>query len=348
MKHRNWIRATLVVGLLAVLALPATAQDWKGRGRVTGRVTTEGGDPIEGAKVMAYFGGDRERGPEPVLTNKKGRWSIGGLRNGNWGISIEKDGFVPAEGNSQVSELSAGKPVNVSLRNLEDTEAAKKGREVRGWIDQANTAFQQRKFAEARGFYVQALKELKEDSKPSVYKAIAQTHLQEGNLAEASEALSKCLAVTPEDPEALKLYASIKGQQGETEEALSTLKKLIEVNPEDVESIQLIANILVSQNREDEAQSYIDRLPEGKGIDPNAYLNLGIEQYNSNNFDEALEYFVKAVAQNPNSPDAYYYRGLCYLAKGEAEPAKADFLKLLELDPNHPRAAEAQEFLEAL
>jgi tetratricopeptide (TPR) repeat protein len=344
----HWVRASLVTALLVVLALPATAQDWKGRGRVQGRVTTESGEPIEGAKIIVYYGDDKEQGPEPTTTNKKGRWSIGGLRNGNWNIVIEKDGFVPAAGSSSVSELTAGAPVNVNLRNLQDTEEAQKGREVRSWIDQANTAFQQGKYDEARGYYEQALPELKEDSHPSVYKAIAQTYLAESKLTDAANALDKALAVTPEDPEALKLFASIKGQQGQTEEALATLKKLIAVNPEDGESIQLIANILVSQGREEEAQSYIDRLPEGTGVDPNAYLNLGIEQYNANSFDEALAYFDKAVAQNANNADAYYYRGLAYLAKGETAPAKADFEKLVELAPDHPRAAEAREFIAAL
>ncbi len=348
MKHRSWMGMALVTGAIILMALPASAQDWKGRGRIQGRVMTESGEPIEGAKVAVFFGGDHSQGPEPTTTNKKGRWSIGGLRNGQWGISIDKDGFVPSEGSTHVSELTAGKPVNVKLRNLEDTPEAQKGREVRSWIDQANSAFQQKKYADAREFFEKALPELKEDSRPAVHKAIAQTYLLEGNLVEAGAKLNKVLALTPDDPGALKLLASIMGQQGETEEAIATLKKLLEVNPEDSESLQLLANILVAEGREVEAQAYIDRLPEGQGIDPDAYLNLGIEKYNANSFDEALDYFNKAVAQNPESANAYYYRALAYLAKGDNAASKADFQKLIDLDPDGPFSAQAKEFIAGL
>ncbi len=348
MKHRQWMGASLIVGATILMVLPASAQDWKGRGRIQGRVTTESGEPIEGAKVTVYLDGDHSKGPEATTTNKKGRWSVGGLRRGHWSIRIEKDGFVPREGAEDVSELKAGRPTTVELRNLDDTEEAKKGREVRGWIDQAQTAFQQKKYAEARELYKKALPELKEDSHPSVYKAIAQTYLLEGDLTEAAKSLNQVFAATPDDPEALKLYASILGQQGQTDEAIATLKRLIEVNPEDTESIQLIANILVGEGREEEAQVYIDQLPEGKGVNPDAYLNLGVDEYNANNFTEALVYFNKAIAQDDQSATAYWYRALAYLATGDTEASKADFRKMIELDPDGPNAAQATEFLSSL
>jgi tetratricopeptide (TPR) repeat protein len=339
----------VLFALLVLPALPATAQDWSGRGRVQGRVTTEDGKPIEGATVRLYFGGDTEEGPEPVTSNRKGRWSVLGLRTGQWSFIIEADGYVSAEGGLSVSELKANPPLLVELRSVEDTPEAQKGREVQGWINEANANFQRGNYSAARELYEKALPELAEDSKPAVIRAIAQTLVQDGKTDEALARINQVLALAPEDSAMLKLKAGVLGQQGKTEEALGVLSKLIEVNPDDVEAIRLTANILLSKGREEEAQPYLDMLAaKGEKADPNAFLNLGIEKYNAGDVAAALPYFERAAAENPDLPEVYYYRGLAYLASGNVEAAKADFEHFMEIAPEHEKAAEVKSFLEAL
>lgn len=338
------------LGLLAALvsAVPVSAQDWAGRGRVQGIVTTEDGKPIEGAKVALYSGGDKTKGPAPVTTDAKGRWTVLGLRNGSWTVSITKDGFVPSEGSMRVSEVSTNETLKVSLQRWEDTEEAQHAKGVMGDLDQANELMRQGKWSEARALYEKVLPEVNEQSKPGIQLGIAQTQIQDKDFNGALTTLAAVLVATPEDMNALKLQASAQGQLGKTEEALVTLKKIVEVNPSDVDALQLIINLLVTAGREAEAETYAARMPQGAELDPSALLNRGIEKYNGGDVDGALVYFEKAVQQNAKMADVYYYRGLAYLAKERIEDAKNDLKKFLEIAPNHPNAAQARDFLKEL
>lgn len=338
------------LGLLAalVLAVPAVAQDWAGRGRVQGIVTTEDGKPIEGAKVLLYFSGNKTKGPEAVTTDAKGRWTVLGLRNGSWSVSITKEGFVPSEGSMRVSEVQANETLKVSLQRWEDTEEAKHAKGVMGDLDKANEMMRSGQWAEARALYEKVLPEVNEKSKPGIQLGIAQTQVQEKDFASALTTLDAVLAANPDDMTALKLRASAQGQLGKTEEALTTLKRIVEVNPQDVDALQLIVNLLTSTGREAEAETYEAKMPQGAELDPSAILNIGIEKYNAGDVDGALTYFEKAVKKNPKMPDVYYYRGLAYLAKERIEDAKADLKKFLELDPKHPNAQQARDFLKEL
>jgi hypothetical protein len=91
MKNRLTLLTCAVLG--AALCAPASAQDWKGRGRAQGRVVDEAGEPIAGASVRLYTGLGKS-GPAPFLTNKKGSWSHLGLKLGMWTVEITAEGIT--------------------------------------------------------------------------------------------------------------------------------------------------------------------------------------------------------------------------------------------------------------
>jgi len=63
---RNFQILLIALGLALVPAFEALAQDWKGRGRVQGKVVDEAGEPIRDATVTIVFG--ERGGPEPTKT----------------------------------------------------------------------------------------------------------------------------------------------------------------------------------------------------------------------------------------------------------------------------------------
>src|SRR5262249_27149443 len=116
-------RASVAVALAVLVCLagaPALAQSWAGRGRLQGTIKDEQGNPIEGATITLRKGTDRvdpkTDGPKPITTDKKGKWSILGLAQGTWGILIEKEGFIPSEGQAPVNEFGAAQPINITLK----------------------------------------------------------------------------------------------------------------------------------------------------------------------------------------------------------------------------------------
>jgi tetratricopeptide (TPR) repeat protein len=315
----------VIAGLLAS-TVPLSAQAWAGKGRLQGEIRDEQGKPIEGAKITLRPGTERVKpeadGPKAITTSKNGKWSVLGLAGGSWGILIEKQGYMPSEGQVAVNEFAVAQPINITLKVV-PKEVQQKAAEASGnakakaAIEEANALLGQNKYADARARYEQALGFLEVDDpdlKASIQRTIARTWFEEGK----------------------------------TEQAIDTLKKSLEVKPGDVETLQLLSSLLVSAGREKEAEAYMAKLPAGAKVDPNSLLNLGIKLFNEKDLTGALEKFDRVVKDNPDLATAYYYRGLTYLGLNKSAEAKADFQKLLELDPNNPNAEEAREFIKSL
>lgn len=303
----------LLALLLLVGALtPALAQDWTGRGRLNGQVIDDNKEPVEGAQVFLLKDG---QGPDPILTNKKGRWSYLGLVGGAWTVRIEADGFVPREGPAQVSEFGANKALVITLRPIpEEVLAEAAATEAMKHLESGNQLLAEGKPVEARAEYEAALIDLEIENHPPVLVGVASTYYEENNIQATEE----------------------------------TLNRVLEIEPDNVEALKLLSSMMIAQGREEEAKVLMAKLPEGEDLDADAYLNVGIDAYNDGRLDEALAEFDKVVLRFPDLPEAYYYRGLVRLNQEDSEGAIADFEKLLEMAPDHPKAAEASSFLEYL
>ena len=74
-----------LTGLAVLTALfsvtGATAQEWRGMGRVGGKVVDEAGKPVEGVAVKAMMSRAGNRGPESQ-SNANGEWAVGGIAGG--------------------------------------------------------------------------------------------------------------------------------------------------------------------------------------------------------------------------------------------------------------------------
>lgn len=343
-------RICLLFALVLVLAAPmAQSQEWIGRGRAHGVIRDENDQPIEGAKVTLHLPGQPEEGPDPVFTDKKGRWAVGGLEGGPWTVIIEVEGYLLSEGSFNVDEFRAARPLVVNLtpipkEDLIDQRAA----EAKLQLDEGNTLLQEGKYAEARGKYEQALTNLEPEYHPLVLQGIASTYLGEENTEQALATLEQALALDPGNPDVLRAQARAYYQAGSVDRSIGSLQAIVAGNPDDVATMQLLIDLLVREGREEEAATYMAKLPEGQHLAPDTVLNTGIALYNNNDLDGALAQFDRAVEENPDLPDAYYYRGLVNLGKGNNEQAAADLTKFLELAPDHAKASEAREFLKYL
>lgn len=316
MRVRRFAIQTLSL-LLLLMAVSVQAQDWAGRGRAQGLVTTAEKKPVEGAKVTLRLD---SAGPAPIMTDKKGRWSFLGLATGTWTVTIEKEGFNTAEGPIKIVAESVGpgemarttlNPAAVAQQQ-QPSEASKKGAEVRAALERGNANLLAQKYAEARAEYEAAMAQIED---PASHVPI------------------------------LRSIASSYFGEAKPDEAVATLEKALVIAPDDQESLRLITTVLINSGKEEQAATYKARITGDFKVDPSILLNKGIEQYNKGDYEKAMQYFEQVVAENPGSADAYYYRGLTYLATGKTAEAKADFTKVLEIDPNHARAADVKEYL---
>ena len=304
----------LTLFLTSVLLAPVVAQDWHGKGRLTGLITDrETGEPIIGASVKLTEVRSAD-GPEPILTNDKGRFSFLGMRAGPWTVNASAQGYVPAEAPVSLSTRSGS--LNMSLRKQEvvtEPQAPPESPAV-ALLTTANELLAAEDFAGARTNYEESLQYIEAEYQPPVLMEITRTYYREEN----------------------------------TVGAIDTLEKVLAIDPDHVDALKLLSNLLVSAGREEEASAYIDRLPEGEKLDAEAYLNIGIALYNDGDLDAALEEFERVVEEYPEAALGYYYRGLVNVAQQRNPEAAADFNRFLELSPEHPSAQEAREFLSYL
>jgi hypothetical protein len=132
------IRAMLLLVGVA-LAAPVHSQDWKGTGRMEGKVLDEGGAPLEGVTLKAAL--PERHGETTLKTDKKGRWVLGGIVAGTWNIDFQLDGYVTKQVSVKLpSESSRPAPMEVRL-----AKAAPSGPppEVKAALEKAEAAFQE-------------------------------------------------------------------------------------------------------------------------------------------------------------------------------------------------------------
>src|SRR5437764_7550726 len=98
-------RALAGAALVSLSAVTAAAQT----GRVGGVVKDEAGNPIKGATVTAE---NPAASPSSftATTDDKGRFSIIGLKSGQWSFSAQAPGFGPEAGKLNVSTIGAPNP----------------------------------------------------------------------------------------------------------------------------------------------------------------------------------------------------------------------------------------------
>jgi tetratricopeptide (TPR) repeat protein len=300
-------RYVLVAAALAV-ASPALAQDWRGAGRMEGRVLDADGKPLPGVTVKLNL--PERGGGTTVKTDKKGHWAVGAITSGAWEVDFEAPGYTVKKINVNLpSEASRLAPIEVKL---DKAVAAGPPPEVRAALEKGDAAFKEGRFGEARAEYEKlAALGLGPEVGATLNRQIAYTYSREGNYAKAVEYLEKVIESDPTNT-SLKLIAAQEALRGGMlDKGLAMLKGV------DDSSIK----------------------------EPEVFYNIAALLLNAQKAEEAVTYLTKAVTVDPTYVDGYFQRGLAYLGLQKYAEAKADFNKVIELAPTGPQADTAKKAL---
>jgi tetratricopeptide (TPR) repeat protein len=298
-----------ILTLTVLGASIANAQDWKGGGRVEGRVLAPDGTPVAGATLKLANPG---RGGGPTIkTDKKGRWAYLGLVAGTWNVDVEAAGYatrqvsfrLPAEG----AHLD---PIEI---RMEKSGPAPVPPEVLETVKKADDAYKAGRFAEAQTEYEKLLA-LRPDLATTIHQQMGFSLVQQKKYAEAIEHLQKVLDADPANAPVRVVAAQAALSGGMTDRGLEFLKGL--------------------------DQSAIKT--------PDVFFNVGVALINANRPEDAIGYFGKSVALDAAYADGYFRRGLAYLQLGQTAEAKADLQKFVELTPTGPEADLARKALTQL
>jgi tetratricopeptide (TPR) repeat protein len=302
--------AILLFLFTLLLATGLGAQEWRGMGRVGGKVVDEGGKPIDGVQVKAMLASAGNQGPSSK-SNAKGDWAIGGIARGNWALDFSKEGFETRRISISVSEVSRIPPMEIVLKRV--VPVVDPNAEIKDKLTEAAALMNAKKFADARAIYEDLA--AKYPSVKEFRPLIARAHYGEGN----------------------------------KERAIEELRKAAEQDPENIEVRLLLGNTLMETGKQEEGRQVLAAVDDSKVKDPIVYINIGIALMNQNKQAEAITWFDKAIQRFPDQPDAYYYRGVSKLGLGDQAGAKADIQKFLALAPaDAPERALATKILESI
>lgn len=305
---------TSVLGLALVLSLAplAHAQEWKGLGRVGGKVIDESGKPLEGVVVKAMMPSSQNRGPADSRTNSKGDWAVGGISRGQWAIDFVKEGYKTSSISVVVQESVRILPMEIVLKKAAPV-AVDRNVAIKAKLVEAADLMNTKQYAAAR----------------AIYEGLAAAH--------------------PDVTQFKPLIARAYYGEGNKEQALALLREASAAEPANVEVKMLLGNLLLEAGKADEAKAVLASVDDSKVTDPIIYLNIGIGMLNEGKHAEALSWFEKAIARFPDQADAYYYRGISFLSAGKQAEAKADLLKFVAMaKPDAPELPLAKKILETI
>ena len=299
----------LFVAAVLALASPALAQDWKGLGRLEGRVLDPDGKPL--ADVTVKMNLPARGGGTTIKTDKKGHWALGGIAAGAWEVDLTAPGYAVKKVTVNLpSEAARLAPVEVKL---EKAAPAGPPPEVREALEKGDAAFKEGRFADARMQYEKLLA-LRPELANTLYSQIAFAYSREGNYAKAVEYLDKLVQSDPTNVDLKLLAAQEALRAGMLDKGLELLKGV------DDSSIK----------------------------NPEVFYNVAALLLNAQKPEEAIRYLTKAVTVDPSYVDGYFQRGLAYLGQQKTAEAKADFQKVVELAPSGPQAETAKKALQQL
>lgn len=310
--------------VLLVTAFSASAQVWRGMGRLHGVVLDEQGKPIKDAKVVLRSVRGSNTGPDAILTDAKGKWAGGGLIGGEWLVDIMADGFITAQKTANVSELARLVPaMKVQLQRKPE--------------EKPKPVVEEREAIMIGGV------EVSPETAASITAANA--FMKEEKWKEAAAEYEKALAVLTTSTQLKFALARAYYGGGELKKAISQLRDVYQADTGNVMAATLLADMLLEDGQLDEANTVLAAIPEGAITDANTMINLGIRFVNNSKPAEAHKYFHQAVGLDPALPAAYYYRALASVQLKKMDAAKADLEKVIELAPDSTEAKDAKEIL---
>jgi len=314
-----WISALLLIFLAS--GSPLAAQENLGRGRVTGTVVDEKGNPVEGALIVA----ESLQGKAKLegTSDKKGHFAIAGFGTGGWRITASKDGYVKSFVEMGVSQLKANPPLTFTLKKITGMAAFFQDKASTDLFDKGNQLIEEGKYDEAVKVFEEFLVKY-----PEIYQThlnIGSCFLKKGDLEKAASEFQLAL------DKALEMHGSYKKDPATSLRAFSGLGE-IALKKDDFESAQKYFREALDVSPEDETAAY----------------NVGEIFFSNQKIDDAIKYFELAIQIKKDWSKPYYRLGIVYLNKGDFAKSLECLNKFIQMDPENQDAPQAKNMIEAI
>jgi len=322
---RSLLQKSMLIPVICFTALfvvcPLTAQENMGRGRVTGTVVDEKGNPVEGALIVAES--LQSKAKLEGTSDKKGHFAIAGFGTGGWRITASKDGYLKSFLEMGVSQLKANPPLSLTLKKVTGMAAFFQDKASTDLFDKGNQLIEEGKYDEAVKVFEEFLAKY-----PEIYQThlnIGSCFLKKGDLEKAASEFQLVLDKT------LEMHGSYKKDAATSLRAFSGLGE-IALKKDDFESAQKYFREALDVSPEDETAAY----------------NVGEIFFSNQKVDDAIKYFELAIQIKKDWSKPYYRLGIVYLNKGDFAKSLECLNKFIQMDPENPDVPQAKAMIEAI
>ena len=314
MRQRLFLSSSVLAALLTIaLAATAAAQT----GRVGGVVKDEAGNPIKGATVTA-----ENPGASPssftATTDDKGRFSIIGLKSGQWSFSAQAPGFGPEAGKLNVSTIGAPNPPL--------TFTMKKGGAAGPTSALGSTA----------------AKDLQADL--AAADALYNAQKYDESIAAYRQIMAKAPALSVINLQIAAAYRNKKDYDG----AIAAYNELLKVDPANDKAIVGLGMTNLEKGDLKAAEDTLTKAAQGPKPTREVFYNLGEVKFSKGQTDEAATWYQKAADLDPSWGKPLFKLALVQLNKGDKDATIKMLEKVISADPSSQEAAQAKTVIEQL
>ena len=314
MRFPTLVSRTLVAAaLVAGCAAPAAAQT----GRVGGVVKDEAGNPIKGATITAE---NPTASPSSftAITDDKGRFSIIGMRSGQWTFTATMQGFAPEAGKLNVQTIGApNPPITFTLKKGGGSTGG-------GALSGANAKELQGELAAADQLYSAG----QYDAAIAAYKAV----------------LTKAPALSAINLQIAQAYRNKK----DYDSALGAYNDVLKADPNSDRAKVGIAMTNLEKGDLKAAEESLTAVAQAPNANREVLYSLGEVKFAKGEPDEAAKWYQKAADADPSWGKPLFKLALVALNKGDKDGTVKAMEKVIAVDPNSPEAAQAKAVIEQL
>ena len=305
------LQVVVALVLTALFVAEAGAQV----GRVNGLVKDDSGNPVKGATVTAD---NPNVGPTTytATTDDKGRFTIIGLRAGQWRFTAFAPGHAGDVGQLSVRFGSPNPALAFTLRKNGPLATAPLGnvtaRDLQSQLTTAEAFFSQQKWDEAI----------------AAYRAIV--------------AKTPALSVVQ-----LQIAASYRNKK-DYDNAVAAYEALLAADPANQKAKLGIAAVSLERGDAAKAEATLSAAAGSSDAGRDVYYNLAELKSSAGNAEEAAQFYRKAAAADPAWGKPRYKLGLLAMKSGDSAGAARLMTDVVTVDPTSQEAALARTALEQL
>jgi TolA-binding protein len=305
-------RGVLAALFVAALGASVAAQT----GRVGGVVKDEAGNPIKGATITAE---NPAASPSSftATTDDKGRFSIIGLKTGQWTFTAQAPGFGPESGKLPVQTIGApNPPLTFTMKKGGSAPTSALGglaaKDLQTDLAAADQLYNAQKWDEAI----------------AAYRGI----------------MAKAPSLSVINLQVAAAYRNKKDYDG----ALAAYGDLLKTDPNNDKAIVGVGMTNLEKGDMKAAEETLMKAAQGPKPSREVFYSLGEVVFNKGQADEAAKWYQKAADSDPSWGKPIFKLGLVALNKQDKDGTIKMMEKVIAADPTSPEAAQAKQLIEQL